>query len=87
MFGLGVIVFALIRLPFVVLLHPLFSSSFLQYRGWKTKKKNILNSIIFYDLIKPQRQKEREQKRGREVGHTRASLNKEALCSPPTVSD
>lgn len=50
------------------------------------------NTISFYGLNKPPEAKrewetEREMERGREVGHRRASLNKEALCSPPTVSD
>lgn len=79
MFALGASVSASICPPFVVGVRPPhFLLSVL-----KEEKNFFLN-----DLIKtPRGSEKRGGCRGRGVGHTRASLNKEALCSPPTVSD
>lgn len=77
MFVLGV---ALICPPFVVGLCPHFLLPVHQEK-----------KTFFSGLIETPRGRERsgvrERERGREVEHTGASLNKEALCSPPTVSD
>lgn len=70
----------------------LFASFFLHHR--RGGREHILSTICFSVLwfwLKPPLEAKREGDRGRcrgsEVGHRRASLNKEALCRPPTVSD